>query len=213
MFSQCTKMKYYSCLSVFKHQWDQVTSAVWQKYPNPYSKHVVSEDVIHRSLLPDGKRLYSQRLLTKTNRMPRWGNVVFGANAHLVSVIEESVVDPIKKTLTTYTRNLGYTTFMVVEEKCVYKQSSENSSWTELQRHVWVDSSLLGFARAIQKFGVERYKSNSVKSSKGIQYVINKMFVPEQVSNDIPQKVEQLTKKAKAAQDLARQGKRDHAVQ
>lgn len=77
------------------------------------SKHVVSEDVIHRSLLPDGKRLYSQRLLTKTNRMPRWGNVVFGANAHLVSVIEESVVDPIKKTLTTYTRNLGYTTFMV----------------------------------------------------------------------------------------------------
>lgn len=73
----------------------------------------MSEDVIQRGVMADGKRLYSQRLLTKTNRMPKWGNVVFGANAHLVSVMEESIVDPMKKTLTTYTRNLGYTTFMV----------------------------------------------------------------------------------------------------
>lgn len=209
-------MKYYSCLSVFKHQWDQVASAVWQKYPNPYSKHVMSEDVIQRGVMADGKRLYSQRLLTKTNRMPKWGNMVFGANAHLVSVMEESIVDPMKKTLTTYTRNLGYTTFMVVEEKCIYQQSKENSSWTELERQVWVDSSVLGFARAIQKFGLERYKSNCVKSSKGIQYILNRMFIPDhvdQTNSDIPQKVEQLTKKAKAAQDIARQGKRGHAVQ
>ncbi|KAJ8025673.1 PRELI domain-containing protein 1, mitochondrial [Holothuria leucospilota] len=206
-------MKYYSCFAVFKHQWDQVASAVWQKYPNPYSKHVLSEDIVHRSLLPDGRRLYSRRLLTKTNRMPRWGNIVFGANAHLVSVLEESVVDPMKKTFTTYTRNLGYTSFMVVEEKCVYQQSSENSGWTELQRQVWVDSSVLGFARAIQKFGVERYKSNCNKSFKGLQYIINKMFVPEQAETHIPQKVDQLTKKAKAAQDLARQGKRGPVVQ
>lgn len=73
------------------------------------SLHVLSEDTIHRQVL-DGK-LYSKRLLTKTNRVPKWGERFISKSS--VKIIEESIVDPQEKVLTTYTRNLGYTKVMV----------------------------------------------------------------------------------------------------
>lgn len=73
---------------------------------------MLSEDVVSRYISPDCK-LHSTRLLTKTNRMPKWGGFLFGGNSRFVSIVEESVVDPEKKTMTTYTRNIGYQNFMV----------------------------------------------------------------------------------------------------
>lgn len=62
-------MKYFLGHSVLRSSWDQVFAAFWQRYPNPYSKHVLTEDIVHREVTPDQK-LLSRRLLTKTNRMP-----------------------------------------------------------------------------------------------------------------------------------------------
>ena len=44
-------------------------------------------------------------------------------------LIEESIVDPINKTLTTYTRNITYQKLMLVEEKCEYKRSLDCKDW------------------------------------------------------------------------------------
>jgi len=74
-----------------------------------FSTHVLSEDTIEREV-KNGK-LYSKRLLTKTNRVPKWGERFISKN--VVKIIEESVVDLEAKTFTTYTRNLGYTKVMV----------------------------------------------------------------------------------------------------
>ena len=49
-----------------------------------------------------------------------------GASAY---IMEESVVDSVNKTFTTYTRNINFTKLMTVEEKCVYYVSPENESW------------------------------------------------------------------------------------
>lgn len=73
------------------------------------SSHVLTEDTISREV-KNGK-LYSKRLLTKTNRLPKWGERFISKN--VVKIIEESIVDPEAKTLTTYTKNLGYTKVMV----------------------------------------------------------------------------------------------------
>jgi len=74
-----------------------------------FSSHVLTEDTISREV-KNGK-LYSKRLLTKTNRVPKWGERFISKN--IVKIMEESIVDPEAKTLTTYTRNLGYTKVMV----------------------------------------------------------------------------------------------------
>lgn len=74
-----------------------------------YSSHVLTEDTISREVR-NGK-LYSKRLLTKTNRVPKWGERFISKN--VVKIMEESIVDPEAKTFTTYTKNLGYTKVMV----------------------------------------------------------------------------------------------------
>lgn len=102
--------KYYESSTVFQYHWDQVLQGFWKRYPNPYSSHVLTEDTIEREIRKDGK-LYSKRLLTKTNKIPKWGERFF--KAKFVCIVEESLVDTKSKTLTTYTRNIGFNKMMV----------------------------------------------------------------------------------------------------
>ncbi|XP_011872957.1 PREDICTED: PRELI domain-containing protein 1, mitochondrial [Vollenhovia emeryi] len=165
-------VKYYENTTVFKFDWTQVVQGFFQRYPNPHSSHVLTEDTIAREVT-NGK-LYSKRLLTKTNRVPKWGERFVSKST--VKIVEESIVDPEAKTLTTYTRNLGYTKVMSIVEKVVYQISDENPEWTIAKRAAWIDSQVFGFSRAIQAFGLDRFKKNCVKMSEGFNYVLTNMF-------------------------------------
>ncbi|KAK6178465.1 hypothetical protein SNE40_013253 [Patella caerulea] len=192
-------VKYYTSTALFKYTWDQVAIALWQRYPNPYSKHVLSEDVVHREVI-NGK-LYTKRLLTKTNPMPRWGEHFVRGPRH-ICVVEESIVDPKNKSLTTYTRNIGMQKLLTIIEKCDYIQNPENLRTTQCNRWAWFQSSFYGFRRALQAFGVERYKSNVTKNVKGFNTTLEQLFM-----TDIPQQTktkQKLTEKAKHAVDLAK---------
>ncbi|XP_078087306.1 PRELI domain-containing protein 1, mitochondrial-like isoform X1 [Mustelus asterias] len=142
-------VKYFLGLNDLKSSWDQVFAAFWQRYPNPYSKHVLTEDVIHREVTPD--KVISRRLLTKTGIVPRWAERLFPTNvAHSAFVLEDSVVDLKHKTLTTFTWNINHSRLMVVREWCVYRIHPENKTWTQIKREAWISSNLYGFSLAIQ---------------------------------------------------------------
>lgn len=71
---------------------------------------MLTEDTVVREM-KSGK-LRSVRFLTKTGAgLPRWAEKF--VPHQLVAIIEESVVDPKKQTLTTYTRNIGYSKMVV----------------------------------------------------------------------------------------------------
>ncbi|KAK1122574.1 hypothetical protein K0M31_009019 [Melipona bicolor] len=165
-------MKYYENSTIFQFNWNQVAHAFWQRYPNPNSTHVLTEDTISRKV--KNGILHTTRLLTKTNRVPKWGERLISKN--VVKIIEESTVDPKTKTLTTYTRNLGYTKVMSIVEKVVYKVCEENPNWTVAKRSAWIDSQVFGFSRAIQAFGLDRFKKNCTLMYNGFNYVLAHMF-------------------------------------
>lgn len=165
-------VKYFESRTIFHFTWDQVAQGFWKKYPNPESTHVLSEDTIFREIKDN--KLFSKRLLTKTNRVPKWGERFIGSP--VVRIVEESVVDPKSKTLITYTRNLGYTKVMSLVEKVVYRPSEENPEWTVAERSAWVDSKVMGFGLAIQAFGIERFKKNCTKMVQGFNFVLSAMF-------------------------------------
>lgn len=168
-------MKYFLGLSVLKSSWDQVFVAFWQRYPNPYSKHVLTEDILFREVTPDN-RLISRRLLTKTNRAPRWTEKYLPSNmARSAYVIEDSIVDPQSRTLTTFTWNISHARYMAVEERCVYGVNPDNNSWTEIKREAWISSNLFGLSRALQEFGLARFKSSVTKTMKGFEFILAKM--------------------------------------
>ncbi|XP_057305086.1 PRELI domain-containing protein 1, mitochondrial-like [Hydractinia symbiolongicarpus] len=170
-------MKFYTNSTSVKFRWDQVSNAVFKRYPNPWSKHVLSEDVISRKV--DGPILRTVRILTKTNKAPKFASRFVPTSPGCV--IEESHINAKEKTIVTYTRNLCYKHIMEVDERCEYKVSPDSKSWTLLTRQAWISSSLYGFARAIESLGVERYKKNIKKSVKGLEYILTKMYIPDKI--------------------------------
>jgi len=194
--------KYCTLNSIFKYKWDQVITAFWHRYPNPSSTHVLSEDVIER-YVKDGK-LYTKRLLTKTNKIPPGAELVLPAGTRKVYICEESVTDLDAQTLTTYTRNIGLTRIMMLEEKCVYKPSAAKVDETICERHAWVSSKITGFARAIQVFRIERFKSNVSKTVKGYNFTLEKMF-PVILENQKHSLTSEMKEKAIKAKEKAGQ--------
>ena len=119
MLSKLTwSSKFESCL--------QVAHAIFQRYPNPFASHVLSEDTVYREII-SGTTLYTRRFLTKTNKIPKWGERWLSGFRRSVPLLEESWVDTKERTITTYTRNVGLSNFMSAIEKVVYKVGVYNS--------------------------------------------------------------------------------------
>ncbi|XP_032806132.1 PRELI domain-containing protein 1, mitochondrial isoform X1 [Petromyzon marinus] len=169
-------VKYYACLGILKSSWDHVFAAFWQRYPNPYSKHVLTEDVLWREVTED-KKLLTRRLLSKTNRLPKWAERLLPSHVapRHVYILEDSVMDAANQRLITFTRNVNHTRLMVVKERCEYTIDPEQRGWTQIKRQAWICSSVYGFSRPIQEFGVARFKSNVSKAMKGFEYILTSM--------------------------------------
>ncbi|KAB0801631.1 hypothetical protein PPYR_03817 [Photinus pyralis] len=195
--------RYFEATTVFNFTWDQVARGFWQKYPNPNSKHVLTEDTVIREVR-SGK-LFSKRLIRKTNPSPKWAERF--VTTKNVNIVEESIVDPINKTLVTYTRNLGYLKVMSVTEKVIYKESDEHPGKTVAIRSAWIDSQIKGFGRAICAFGYERFKKNCNKMVGGFNYVLANMFPPHTITSTAHNVVttkSKLKDAAKSASELAK---------
>merc|ERR1712223_825949 len=150
------------------------------RYPNPFARHVLSEDTVHRELLTGGT-LYTRRFITKTNKVPSWGEKYLSRLARKVPLMEESFIDTKEKIITMYTRSVGFGSFMTATEKVVYQASSENPEHTVAVKSAWVESSFYGLRTAIKNFGIERFKKNCVKATEGFNYVLEK-FSRQQAS-------------------------------
>lgn len=170
-------MKNYEGSYTFHYNWHQIATAFWKKYPNKTSHHVLSEDIIDRKIDQNGQ-LVTKRLFVKTSSCPKWiERLMKTKNVH---VLEDSIVDPLKQSITTITKNLGMRNLMAVEEVCVYKPHPENKIWTIVERKTEFDTNLSGFKRlAILRLTLERYKYNIKKTDSGFLQVIKKLFKEE----------------------------------
>eukprot|EP00117_Sycon_ciliatum_P020196 scpid10283/ scgid18063/ PRELI domain-containing protein 1, mitochondrial len=158
--------------STLKHSWDDVVHVFWNRYPNPFAKHVLSEDTLQRKVV--NKKLFSTRLLVKSGVLPKWGEFMFKDKSTKSIIVENSIVDPEKKTITTYTRNVSLTSFSVFEEKCTYRPSTDDKNWTVCERSASVTSSVRILGPRIAQFLVSRYSHGVQRSDRGWDYVLNK---------------------------------------
>lgn len=166
--------KYYHTEHTHPFSWDQVARAIFQRYPNPFASHVLSEDTVYREVI-NGTTLYSRRFLVKTNKIPKWGEKLLAGFARKVPLIEESYVDSRNKTITTYTRNVGMSNFMTVAERVVYKICPHNPGQTIAVKEAWVESKFYGLRTAIKNFGIERFKANTVRATAGFNHVLERL--------------------------------------
>lgn len=93
-------------------------------------------------------------------------------------------------------------------EKVTYTSSEDNSSWTVANRSAWVDSHVFGFSRAIQAFGLDRFKKNCHKMANGFDLVLSRLFPATAALNaretSLQNPADKLKDAAKKASDLAK---------
>jgi len=94
--------------------WPTVALAFFLRYPNRYTSHVLSCDVIDRHLTTSGT-LRTTRLILKRGALPAWfpRGIVQRAESWIV---EESEVDVSGKVLKSMTRNLDHVKALQVLE-------------------------------------------------------------------------------------------------
>jgi len=157
------------------------------KYPNPFSNHVLSADILNRHLDPETGILYTTRLIHKTGTLPTWVmNVLHTQEAY---VIEESVVDPEKCFMQTRTRNLTHQRFLVAEEILTYTKSIEDQTWTlaDCQATMkcnfgskWTGNVM---SSKIEGMGVKRFADHFPKSKLAMTYILDKLRSREKSCN------------------------------
>ena len=96
-------VKFLNQRNTFEHKWEAVTLAVFKKYPNPFSRHVITADLLQRSIDDSSGCLYTKRLLQKVGNMPNWLSRLLPSSSginNVAFIIEESFVDPMRGLMT-----------------------------------------------------------------------------------------------------------------
>jgi 4-amino-4-deoxychorismate lyase len=134
-------VKFFSTNYSYDYPFSTVTLAYFLRYPNPYSRHVLSTDVIEREFDPITQRLYTTRLHLKRSRLPSailklLPRALLGASSGGDSqtyILERTVVDVKEGWMKTESRNLEFTTVLDVIEKQIYRRGSGELTTAAIQ--------------------------------------------------------------------------------
>ncbi|XP_054719618.1 PRELI domain-containing protein 1, mitochondrial-like [Uloborus diversus] len=192
-------MKFFEGENIFQYSWFQVAQAFWFRYPNPFSKHVQTEDVLYRKV--ESGILHTKRLLTKSVRVSYFGYNIAIKNE---PILEESFIDPENRIIKTCTWNIG-TAVARVKEECYYKPKEEKQ--TVIERKAWIASSKYYFPGIIERYMIRRFQKNVQKTCKGLEYVLTNMYPPpmtESKSSFLDK--DKLCEKARKAKNIATSG-------
>ncbi|KHN88858.1 PRELI domain-containing protein 1, mitochondrial [Toxocara canis] len=169
---------------IFPYSFEQVVAAFWDRYPNSKAQHILSEDVIERKI--EGNQITTRKLIVKKGATfmksaPRW--MARLTNIQIVPTLEESVYDRSTRTLTTYTRNISWTSLFHMHERCVYKpaENQRDHPWTalprtNLERAVWVDVSYGRINSLIERVLVMSFRKSVKKTVLGLTEKLEERF-------------------------------------
>eukprot|EP00092_Neocalanus_flemingeri_P017638 GFUD01019081.1.p1 GENE.GFUD01019081.1~~GFUD01019081.1.p1 ORF type:complete len:273 (+),score=93.14 GFUD01019081.1:60-878(+) len=201
-------MKYWETDQSIPLPWRDVACGYWWRYPNPRSQHVFSVDMLDTRV--EGDKLYARRLIMKTNPLPSWGKHFFAARrvavieevvvdrgkkelvwytrniglASFMATVERVTLYPREETRTSEIQtNLNgiQTTMAGTQTTMPDTQTTMPDTQTSVRKQCWIESSILGFRSAINKFGVDRYKKNCGPATMGMQMVIEEKLARDQV--------------------------------
>lgn len=121
-------MKFFENKFTYDYSFPAVSLAYFLRYPNPYSRHVLTTDVIDRYVDPNTQRLHTIRLHLKKSKIPSGilkllPKGMGGSDSSGQSyILETTVVDPNEGWMQTESRNMEWTGILSVVEKQHYQR-------------------------------------------------------------------------------------------
>ncbi|PGG96907.1 hypothetical protein GX51_07599 [Blastomyces parvus] len=142
-------MKFFESTFNYDYSFPAVSLAYFLRYPNPYSRHVLTTDVIDRYVDPITERLHTTRLILKKSKIPSAmlkllpKGIGGSENSGQSFILETTVVDVKEGWMHTESRNMEWTGILSVVEKQLYRRlppPSDNGS--SKPRTWWSGSSI-----------------------------------------------------------------------
>ncbi|PAV22253.1 MSF1-domain-containing [Pyrrhoderma noxium] len=162
-------MRLFSQAFLYDDSWPIVSLAFFLRYPNPYASHVLSCDVISRTVTPSGT-LSTTRLILKRGALPKWApkGIVSRAESW---VIEQSEVDPFGKVVSCQTKNLDHVKVMQVQEFVELRETADGKTLQNTQAR-FVSGFGWGLTKRIENHGLAKFKANIQRSREGVALVL-----------------------------------------
>ncbi|KAI5306540.1 hypothetical protein KEM56_000377 [Ascosphaera pollenicola] len=116
-------MKFFENNFSYDYSFPAVSLAYFLRYPNPYSRHVLTTDVIDRYVDPKTGRLHTMRLHLKKSKIPKAmlkllpSGIAGREGSGQSFILETSVVDVKEGWMRTESRNMEFTGILSVVEK------------------------------------------------------------------------------------------------
>lgn len=121
-------MKFFENKFTYDYSFPAVSLAYFLRYPNPYSRHVLTTDVIDRYVDPKTERLHTLRLHLKKSKVPSGilkllPKGMGGSDSSGQSyILEKTIVDAKEGWMETESRNMEWTGILSVVEKQHYQR-------------------------------------------------------------------------------------------
>lgn len=155
----------------YNHDFATVTLAYLNRYPNPFAKHVLSQDTLDTKVHLDG-RLHTTKVIVKRGRLPKFITPFLGGSVDSW-IIEKTCIDPATKTMMTYTSNIDHRKFIRVEEYLTYT-GDVNDQTTSVVSRVKFSSNFYGFKQRIEEWSRNKFSKNLVNSKEGLKFVMDR---------------------------------------
>ncbi|TFK57639.1 MSF1-domain-containing protein [Heliocybe sulcata] len=162
-------MRFFSQSFSYDEPWSIVSLAYFLRYPNPHAAHIVSCDVVDRTITSSGT-LVTTRLILKKGTLPRWApeGIIPRSEAW---VIEESEVNPYGQVLRCTSRNLDHVKILSARESVLLHSAPNGQTLQRTDVNV-VSNFGWGLTQRIEQFGFQRFKSNVQKSREGLKLIV-----------------------------------------
>ncbi|TFK36811.1 PRELI-like family-domain-containing protein [Crucibulum laeve] len=165
-------MHFFSQAFNYDHSWSHVVIGMWHKYPNPKCSHVVSIDVLDRSVDPKTGIIRTERVLGCKQKAPGWIVKLFGGSEDAF-VREISFVDPATQNATITSVNLSLSQFATCFEQIRYSPVSPHRTafiqTAEIQARMALWRSA---ADGLEKWLVQRFEQNAHLGKLGFTDVL-----------------------------------------
>ncbi|KAG6837873.1 hypothetical protein H0H93_013026 [Arthromyces matolae] len=154
---------------------------MWHKYPNPKCSHVISIDVLDRSVDPKTGIIRTERILGCKQKAPTWIVKLFGGSEDAF-VREISFVDPSTQNATITSVNLSLSQFATCFERIQYTPLS--SSRTNFHQTAEVQARMAVWRTAadgLERWLVQRFEQNAQLGKSAFTDVLRAMWEERQV--------------------------------
>ncbi|KAG8937248.1 hypothetical protein FRC03_010102 [Tulasnella sp. 419] len=172
-------VQFFSQLFSYSHPWTHVNVGIWQKYPNPHSGHVISVDVLDRSIDGETGIIRTERILGCKQSAPKWVVRMLGGSDDAF-VREVSFVDPVTSRTTITSENLSLSQYVTVLEQITYERDPTSpQSRTQFRQTAEIQSRMglwKSVGEQLEKYSAERFSTNAKLGREGFEHVLRALW-------------------------------------